>query len=51
LGEWGDTWPLFRIRGGIWISKAQINQIPNDDRADLWKIQALLEWYVEGLEF
>jgi TIR domain len=45
------SWPLFRVRGGIWIAKHQIEQTPQEHRSAIWEIPGLLDWYMEGLEF
>ncbi len=45
------AWPLFRLRGGTWISKDQIEQTPQEHRSALWEIPDLLEWYVQDLVF
>jgi TIR domain len=45
------AWPLFRLRGGTWISKDQIEQTPQEHRSALWEIRDLLEWYVQDLVF
>jgi hypothetical protein len=45
------TWPLFRVKGGIWLSKDQIGQIPSEYGDNVLKIPALLDWYMEGLVF
>jgi hypothetical protein len=46
-----DTWPLFRIRGGTWISKDQIKQVPLEQRGTFWEIQGLLDWYMRDEVF
>ena len=45
------TWPLFRLRGGTWLSKDEIEQTPQEHRSALWEIPNLLEWYVQDLVF
>jgi hypothetical protein len=45
------AWPLFRLRGGTWISKDQIGQTPQEHRSALWEIPDLLEWYMQDLAF
>jgi hypothetical protein len=45
------NWPLFRVKGGIWIAKHQIEQTPQEHRSAIWEIPGLLDWYMEGLEF
>jgi hypothetical protein len=45
------AWPLFRVKGGIWLSKEQIGQIPSKHGDTVWKIPGLLEWYMEGQVF
>jgi hypothetical protein len=46
-----DTWPLFRLRGGTWISKDQIKQVPLEQRGAFWEIKDLLYWYMEDEVF
>ena len=46
-----DAWPLFRVRGGTWISKDQINQVPLEQRRALWENRDLLERYLEDEVF
>jgi len=45
------AWPLFRLRGGTWISKDQIKQTPQEHQGALWEIPDLLEWYMQDLVF
>jgi hypothetical protein len=45
------TWPLFRLKGGIWLSKDQIGQTPAEHGDTVWKIPGLLDWYMEDLVF
>jgi hypothetical protein len=45
------AWPLFRIRGGQWIAKHQIEQTPREHHSAIWEIPGLLEWYLQGREF
>jgi len=45
------AWPLFRVRGGTWLSKEQIEQTPQEHHSALWEIPDLLEWYMQDLEF
>jgi hypothetical protein len=45
------TWPLFRVKGGLWLSKEQIKQVPLEHHGAFWKIQGLLEWYGQDLVF
>jgi hypothetical protein len=46
-----DAWPLFRLRGGTWISKDQINQVPLEQRGAFWEIPDLLDWYMQDEVF
>jgi hypothetical protein len=46
-----SDWPLFRIRGGRWLSKRQIEQVSEENCRAIWEIGDLLEWYVEDLVF
>jgi hypothetical protein len=46
-----NTWSLFRVRGGTWISKDQIKQVPLEQRGAFWEIQGLLDWYMEDEVF
>ena len=46
-----NTWSLFRMRGGTWISKDQIKQVPVEQRGAFWEIQGLLDWYMEDAVF
>jgi len=49
------AWPLFRVKGGLWFSKEQIapvyEQASEEQRAAIWKIPGLNDWYVDGLVF
>ncbi len=46
------AWPLFRVKGGIWISKDQINQTPAAHHREIFDgIPGLLDWYMKGREF
>ncbi len=46
------AWPLFRVKGGIWLAKEQIDQTPPETHADIFDgIPGLLEWYLKGREF
>jgi hypothetical protein len=39
-------WPLFRVKGGIWISKIQIDQTPEKYHFELFQgIPGLLDWF------
>ena len=58
MAEWwrgksllNNAWPLFRVRGGTWISKDQIKQVPLEQRGAFWEIPALLEWYMRDEVF
>lgn len=46
-----DTWPLFRVQGGTWISKDQIKQVPLEQRGAFWEIKGLLDWYMRDEVF
>jgi hypothetical protein len=46
-----NAWPLFRVQGGIWISKDQIKKVPVEQHGAFWKIPGLLEWYGQDLVF
>ncbi len=45
------AWPLFRLRGGTWLSKDQIGAISSEHREIVCKISGLLEWYMEDKVF
>jgi hypothetical protein len=45
------AWPLFRVKGGIWLSKDQIGKIPAEHGDAAWEIPGLLEWYMEDEVF
>lgn len=45
------AWPLFRVRGGTWISKNQVEQTPQEHRSALWEIPDLVKWYLQGQKF
>jgi hypothetical protein len=45
------AWPLFRVKGGLWLSKDQIKQTPLEQQGALWEIPGLLEWYGQDLVF
>ena len=45
-------WPLFRVKGGIWIAKHQIDQTPKKYHVDIFQgIPGLLDWYMKDREF
>lgn len=45
-------WPLFRAKGGIWISKQQVDQTPEKDRSDIFEgIPGLVDWYMKDPDF
>jgi hypothetical protein len=47
----GD-WPLFRVKGGIWIAQHQIDQTPEKYHLDLFQgIPGLLDWYMKDRKF
>jgi hypothetical protein len=41
------AWPLFRLRGGTWLSEDQIGQTPAEHGDTVWKILGLLDWYMK----
>ncbi len=46
------AWPLFRVKGGIWLAKQQIDQTPREHHADIFEgISGLLDWYMENRLF
>ena len=45
------AWPLFRVKGGTWISKEQIKQVPVAQQGAFWEIPGLLEWYMRDEVF
>lgn len=46
------AWALFRAKGGIWISKHQVDQTPQKHHLDVFQgIPGLLDWYMNGREF
>jgi hypothetical protein len=46
------AWPLFRLKGGIWIAKDQIDQLTKENLITIYRIiPGLLEWYLEGKKF
>lgn len=46
------AWPLFRVKGGIWISKDQIDQTPEKYHLEIFQgIPGLLDWYMKGRQF
>lgn len=45
------TWPLFRVKGGIWLAKQQINQTPTEHHSALFEgIAGLFDWYLKDRE-
>jgi len=45
-------WPLFGVKGGIWIAKHQIDQTPEKYHVDIFQgIAGLLDWYMKDREF
>ncbi len=45
------TWPLFRVKGGIWLAKQQISQTPAEHHSALFEgIPALFDWYLKDRE-
>lgn len=46
------AWPLFRVKGGIWIAIHQIDQTPEKYHLDIFQgIPGLLDWYMKNREF
>jgi hypothetical protein len=45
------AWPLFRVRGGRWVAKHQIDQTPSEPNSVIWEIPGLLDWYMQDRKF
>jgi hypothetical protein len=45
------AWPLFRVKGGIWLSKEQFGAISSEYSDVIQRIPGLLDWYMEDLVF
>ncbi len=46
------AWPLFRVKGGIWISKDQVDRTPEKHHLDIFQgIPGLLDWYMKDRPF
>ncbi len=47
-----SAWPLFRARGGVWISKDQLDAMKEDERLKVFEgVEGLLDWYLSGRRF
>jgi len=46
------AWPLFRLKGGIWIAKHEFDKLTEEHYAAIRRvIPGLLEWYLEEQRF
>jgi hypothetical protein len=45
------TWPLFRVKGGLWLSKEQLGAILSEYSDVIQRIPGLLDWFMEDLVF